>query len=256
MAQHHDVQAFVDLSQKVARPEDLHALMQDVTREMGFDHFALVHHVDLRPLGRLDSPVVTRGLIAVSDYPPAWMDRYIRDGIVRDDPVLLASQQTVTGFGWDRIGRMIHVTSAHRALVERTRKAGIVDGFTVPANVPGEPGGSCNFAVGAGREAPRENFLMAQLVGSLAFEAARTLAARVHDVPERPRVQLTPRLRDCIELVARGKSDWEIGRILGLSQASVTTYMQRARALYDVPTRVQVVLSALYDGEISFSTIR
>lgn len=256
MAYYHDVQTFVGQAQQVASAGELHVLMQDVTREMGFDHFALVHHVDLKPLGGVQGPMVAKGLIALSDYPEAWMEEYVRDCIVRDDPVLLASQRSVTGFGWSRVGEMIQVTSAHRLLTERTRKAGIVDGFTVPANVPGEPGGSCNFAVGPRRAAPHQNFLMAQLVGSFAFEAARTLAGRLHDLPGRPRTRLTPRLRDCIELVARGKSDWEIASILGLSQATVTTYMQRAREIYDVPTRVQVVLAALYDGEIGFSAIR
>ncbi|MBW8753713.1 MAG: LuxR family transcriptional regulator [Sphingomonadales bacterium] len=255
MSQYDDVQSFIGSSQMVTRPEDLHGLMQDVSREMGFDHFALIHHVELPSFGRLDGPVVSRELIALSDYPQAWMDQYVRDRIVRDDPVLLASQQAVAGFAWGRIGEMIKVTSAHRALVERTRKAGIVDGFTVPANSPGEPGGSCNFAMGPGREAPRQNYLMAHVVGSLAFAAARTLAERIHGVSPKWRVRLSPRLRDCIELAGRGKSDWEIARILGLSETTVATYMKRARALYDVTSRMQVVLRALHEGEIALNAI-
>lgn len=254
MSQYDDVHCFVDSSQKITSPEELYGLMQDVSREMGFDHFALIHHVDL-PSARLDGPLVTRELIALSDYPSAWVDQYLGEHMVRDDPVLLASRQTIAGFAWDRIGELIKLTAAHRSLIERTREAGIVDGFTVPAYVPGEPSGSCNFAVGPGREIPRQNLLMAQLVGSYAFAAARTLAQRINDVPVRRRVTLTPRLRDCIELAARGKSDWEIGQILGLSAVTVTTYMQRARALYDVPTRMQVVLMALHDGEIAFNAI-
>jgi len=254
MSQYDDVQCFVDASQKVARPEELFGLMQDVSREMGFDHFALVHHVDL-PAMRLDGPLVTRELIALSDYPQDWTDQYLREHMVRDDPVLLASRHSVAGFTWDRIGELIDLTPAHRRLIERTRRAGIVDGFSVPAHVPGEPNGTCNFAVGSGRAIPRHNLLMAQLVGSFAFAAARALARRIHEVPVRRRVQLTPRLRDCIELAGRGKSDWEIGQILGLTQATVTTYMQRARGLYEVSTRIQVVLMALYDGEIALGAL-
>lgn len=46
-----DVQGFIDQSRQVTSPEELHALLQAISREMGFDHFALVHHVDLRPRG-------------------------------------------------------------------------------------------------------------------------------------------------------------------------------------------------------------
>jgi LuxR family transcriptional regulator, quorum-sensing system regulator CciR len=254
VSQYDDVQCFVASSQKLASAEDLHTLMQDVSREMGFDHFALFHHVGL-PSNRLDGPLVTREVIALSDYPPAWVDQYLGEQMVRDDPVLLASHQTTAGFAWNRMGEMIKLSAAHRKRIERARGAGIGDGFTVPCHAPGEPSGSCNFAVSPGREVPQQNFLMAQLIGSYAFAAARTLAHRLNDLPIRQRVPLTPRLRDCIELAARGKSDWEIGQILGLSQATVTTYMQRARALYDVPTRMQVVVMALYDGEIAFDAV-
>lgn len=254
MPQLADVQTFIDLSRQVTRLDELQRLMEDVTSEMGFDHFALVHHVDLRPLGTPVEPIVTRDFISLSNYPQAWMEQYVSDGIVSDDPVLLASQRTNVGFAWERIGELITLTPAHRALRERTRRAGIADGFTVPANVPGELAGSCNFAVGPGRAAPSESFAMAQLVGSFAFAAARDLVARLRERPDAP-VKLTQRQLDCLVLVARGKSDWEIARILGLSEATVTTYIKRARELYDVPTRMQVVLRAVYEGAIPFSEI-
>lgn len=254
MSQYDDVQCFVDASQKVTNPEELFGLTQEVSREMGFDHFALIRHSDM-PATRLEGPLVTRDLIALSDYPSDWVDQYLGEHMVRDDPVVHASRQSLAGFAWDRIGELIELTAAQRRINERARRAGIVDGFSVPLHVPGEPSGSCNFAVGPGRAVPRQNFLMAQLVGSFAFTAARRLARRTGDAPARRRVKLTPRLRDCIELAGRGKSDWEIAQILGLTQATVTTYMQRARALYDVSTRMQVVLMALGDGEIALSDL-
>lgn len=250
-----DVQSFIDLSRHVTEPSQLHWLMQDITREMKFDHFALVHHVDLRPNGTMANHVLTEDYVALSDYPQAWMDQYINDDIVSDDPVLLAAQRTNVGFGWDQLGDFITITASHRQLIERTRKAGIADGFTVPANVPGELNGSCNFAVSPAHAAPRQNYTMAQLVGSFAFQAARTLVARMRNIPDQKPVKLAHRELECIVLVARGKSDWEIGRILGLSEATVTTYVKRARERYGVSSRIQVVLRALYEGTIPFSEL-
>ncbi len=255
MSKLHDVQTFIDLSRTVKAPGDLHCLMHDISREMRFDHFALVHHVDLRPVGTLVDHLVTDDFVALSDYPQAWVDQYINDDIVSNDPILLAAQRSAVGFGWDQVGELITVTAAHRALTERTRKAGIIDGFTVPANVPGELNGSCNFAVGPGHEVPRENFAMAQLVGAFAFQSARTLVAQMRRLTDQAPVKLTQRQLECIALVARGKSDWEIAKILGLSPSTVTTYIQTARERYDVPTRIQVVLRALYDGSLPFSEL-
>lgn len=256
MTYHHDVQNFIDLAQRTERPEDLYGLMQDVTREIGFDHFALIHHGAPPAGAQLDGRLVSRAYIGLSDYPAALISGEGRNDAIPEHPILLASQRTVTGFGWDRIDRMITVTSGHRMRVEVERKAGIANGFTVPIHLPRGPGGSCSFAIRPGREVPKANLLAAQLVGAFAFEAACGLAARLDEVPAyRPR-QLTPRLRDCIELAAQGKSDWEIARIIGLRETTVATYMQRARERYGVSTRMQVVLMALYDGEIGFNSIR
>lgn len=253
MSQLSDVQAFIDESRRVANPEALHDLMLGISREMGFDFFALAHHVDLKPFGTLDTHLVTGEFFAMSNYPQAWVDQFVSGEIVNFDPILLASQRTNVGFGWDQIGEIINVTPAHRMVLERARGLGIGDGFTVPANVPGEFSGSCNFAVSPGCSAPKANFAMAQLVGSFAFQSARKLVLRMRSRSEGPPVQLTDRQIECIVLVARGKTDWEIGRILGISEETVKQHIADARARYDVTKRVQVVMRALFDGLVPIS---
>jgi LuxR family transcriptional regulator, quorum-sensing system regulator CciR len=255
MSQLSDVQSFIDKSRKVARPEDLQVLVQDISWEMGFDHYALLHHVDLRPYGPKDGRVVTSEFIALSNYPQYWVDQYVSEEVVNFDPVLLASQRTNVGFGWHQLPELVHLTDMHRQIIESTRKAGLTDGFTVPANVPGELNGSCNFAVACGRTAPRTNYPMAQLAGSFAFQAARTLVERNRGVGTTLPVQLTQRQLECIVLVARGKTDWEIGKILGITEETVKRHIADSRARYDVPKRTQVVLRALYDGLVPLSEL-
>ncbi len=253
MSQLSDVQAFIDESRRVASPAELHVLVQNIAWEMGFDHFALLHHVDLKPFDHSGGRVLTSEFIALSDYPDYWIDQYVASEIVNLDPVLLASQRTNVGFGWHQLGELIHLTPTHRQIIESTRRNGLVDGFTVPANVPGELNGSCNFAVASSHEAPRGNYAMAQLAGSFAFQAARTLVMRMRNIPPDGPVQLTDRQLECIVLVARGKTDWEIGTILGISQETVKRHIADARARYDVTKRTQIVLRALYDGLVPLS---
>jgi LuxR family quorum-sensing system transcriptional regulator CciR len=253
MTQLADVQAFIDQSRLTANPVDLHALMQDITREMGFDHFALVHHVDLRSYGAFNGHLLTREFVALSDYPQAWTEQYVSNEVVNLDPVLAASQRTNVGFCWDQIGEIMNVSSAQRQVFERGRSLGISDGFTVPANVPGEYSGSCNFVLGSGRSLPREKLAMTQLVGSFAFQAARSMVLHMRSLPGQAPVPLTDRQVECIVLVARGKTDWEIGKILGISEETVKQHIADARQRYDVTKRVQVVLRTLFDGHVPLS---
>jgi len=109
---------------------------------------------------------------------------------------------------WSRLPRLIALTSRDRDILERAGRNGIGDGFTVPAHSPGESAGSCSFATAPGQTAGADRLCLAQLVGGLAFEAARRLVALPRTPANKP--TLTDRRRDCIYWAARGKSDWEI----------------------------------------------
>jgi LuxR family quorum-sensing system transcriptional regulator CciR len=66
---------------------------------------------------------------------------------------------------------------------------------------------------------------------------------------------LTPRQRDCVVLVAQGKSDWEIGRLLGISESTVHKHVEDAKRRYGVPTRIQLVVRSLFEKRVAFSDV-
>src|SRR3546814_3831883 len=69
---------------------------------------------------------------------------------------------------------MIPLNSEDRRVLALSREYGVGDGFTVPANVPGEPSGSCSFANVADIPVDEATLPLAQLVGIFAFERARS----------------------------------------------------------------------------------
>lgn len=220
---------------------ELRQLVEGVVRELGFDYFALLHHASLRSAG-------TR-LIRIDNYPSGWEAELLASDFLADDPVHLASGRTNIGFPWEQLGALVPLTQRHRDILDRSGRYGIGPGFTVPANVPGEPSGSCSFAVRKGRELPARHLLCAELIGAHAFRVAR----RLHDYPSlgaHPR--LSRRELQCLHLLAAGKSDWEIARILGISRETARQYVKRARAAYDVVSRTQLVVHGLRDAWISF----
>lgn len=248
------VQEFIDISRQLARPSDLDALLQSITKEMGFDHFALIHHIDLSPFEHELGHMTSGQLIALSDYPEDWVAEYIDEDIVTRDPVLLASQRTNVGFAWSDLPRLITLNRPLLEQLERGRIAGIGNGFTVPSNVPGEANGSCNFVVKTGKDLPSSELMMAQLVGSYAFEAGRSIITRAKK-RRTSVVKLTPRQLECLALIGRGKTDWEISKILGISENTVKEYIDDARARYSVNKRVQAVIRAIYDGHLPLSEL-
>lgn len=220
---------------------DLGSLLGDATRELGFDYFALLHHASLARQ--------RAGLIRLDTYPAGWEEEMAAQGLIGADPVHHASVRTNIGFAWTELAQLVPIGRRQGEVLARARRFDIGDGFTVPVNVPGEPAGSCSFAVRLGTELPAQRLLCAEQLGAHAFRAAR----RLHGYPAGACCpHLSRRERQCVQLLAAGKTDWEIAAILGISVETAHQYVKRARAAYDVVSRAQLVACGLRDAVVSF----
>ncbi|MCX8477992.1 MAG: LuxR family transcriptional regulator [Sphingomonas sp.] len=233
---------FARAIENAADLDELANAVEAIARETGFRYFALTHHVDI--------PRAPQPAIRLDNYPPAWVEYFDAQRLGPSDPVHRASQLTNTGFCWSDLGDMIDLSPRDRDILQRSQRAGIGDGFTVPAHVPGESAGSCSFATVKGKEIRREWLLLAHHVGELAFDRARQLSGIRALAADRPR--LTDRQRDCLFWAARGKTDYEIAIILGLSHETVIQHVKQARGRYGIAKRAQLAVHALFDGTLSF----
>lgn len=227
--------------------DELAAVMAQISLDLGFQYFALSHHVDVATAGA--------GAIRLHNYPQSWADYYDDHALGVSDPVHRASHITSIGFPWSQMETMIPLTAADLRILDLGRAQGIGDGFTVPAHVPGEARGSCSFANEAGRPLPQATLPLAQLAGNFAFEAARRLWTGRGGPARRYRPMLTDRQRDCVLWVARGKGDWEISRILAISEETVARHIKQACGRYGVNKRTLLVIRTLFDGTLTFSDV-
>jgi LuxR family transcriptional regulator, quorum-sensing system regulator BjaR1 len=62
--------------------------------------------------------------------------------------------------------------------------------------------------------------------------------------------QLTPRERECLHWCGQDKTNWEISRILGLSERTVEHYIARANRKLGTRDRLQAVATARRYGFI------
>ena len=235
------VDAFVRDVSKLKTEDELIAALGDVSSDLGFRYFALTHHIDVRKSSEA---------IRLHNYPTGWAEWFDEQGLGGGDPVHRASNMTSVGFAWSQLDEMIRLTPNDHKILELARTEGIGDGFTIPAHVPGEAHGSCSFAAEIGTSLREEDLPLAQLVGAFAFEAARRIR-RFRD-PLSPPPRLTDRQRECVMWAARGKSDWEISRILGVSHETVIQHLKQARERYGVGKRTVLAIHALFDGSIGF----
>jgi LuxR family quorum-sensing system transcriptional regulator CciR len=234
---------FVEKARITQTTEDLRRLLEAVAMEIGFRHFALVDHVDLR----CKSPHSVR----LENYPEAWASYFVEKGLYAEDPIHRACLSSVAGFAWAEVPKLIKLTSRQRTILEDAAKHGLGAGYTIPIIIPGEPSGSCSFVTRPGLDLPTEDIVVAQSIGVFALQAARRLARQgLPSLPNQP--QLTPRQHDCLLLAIHGKSDWDIGRMLGISPETVNRHFDIALSRFGVAKRQQLAVRAIYDGQISF----
>jgi DNA-binding CsgD family transcriptional regulator len=67
--------------------------------------------------------------------------------------------------------------------------------------------------------------------------------------------RLSPRERECLILAGQGKSDWVIGQILGISARNAHNTLERAKKRLGVAGRIQAVVVALRERQISFDDL-
>jgi LuxR family quorum-sensing system transcriptional regulator CciR len=223
--------------------EEFSVLLADTVCALGFAYHALVHHADLAcPPPRF---------IFLQNYPASWVETYARAGLHRIDPARRLAGQRPGSFAWEELPRLGGLSDQERAMMEDAHRAGLGQGFTVPLHAPGERAASCSFAMAAGQDLPKRSVLAAELLAHVAFAA-------LFDLRHPGRLQaprLTARQRECVTLMAQGKTDWEIAAILGLGEETVTAYLKEARRRFGVSRRTQLALAALSYGLVGFDEI-
>jgi len=195
----------------------------------------------------------------MNGYPSAWLNHYFRVGYTAVDPVPLhcAHGGNFRPLVW---GPSAYVTAQQKAFAEDAQGHGIGAGVTFPIVNPGGQWGGFSFAVDHSN-ANACGFLWdqlawAQLLAVYVHDAFQRLAAKRMDalgvptqiLPDEPR--LTPRELECLKWYAAGKTAWETGRILGISEWTVIYHFRKIREKFGLANRQQVIARAVATGVI------
>lgn len=239
--------AFIRAVRATSTVAELATLMDGVCHELGFRHYALIHHDDLRQ-ARPDR-------VDIRLYPEGAVERLIGQSGYRRDPIIRGCIFSDSAFLWSDLHRIIRLDRQDRACFEHGVREGLNEGITVPHVLLGECMGSCTFA-GTRRPQLAERYLgPAQMIGVFAFQAARRLLGHPAALRD-TRLRLHPRPRDCVVLAGRGKSNKEIARQLGLTPRTVDGYLTEARRIFDAHDRTELVISAILAGEVGLHELK
>ncbi len=231
------VGAFLDAAADLATLPELEALYARAALEIGYEYFALARLAE--PGVQTDECVVST--IAVR-YPEPWQLRYATHGYGRVDPVLRHARSTAAPYAWSEIPNL---SAPEREVLREAASAGLAIGLSIPIHEP------CGRVFLASLAASHEPGARTPLAHLLALQFYARLRAFAVAGPEDPDVCLTPRERECLQWTARGKSSWDIGQIVGISQHTVNFHLKNAMRKFGTHSRVCAALQSARMGWIT-----
>ena len=239
-------QSFIECCERKDPLDKLASAFKAALEQLGVDYFACCSHVD--PLNPPSAAVM------LHNYPAAWVSAFSDSKLYEIDPVLLQAERSPFTFFWNDRAFRAQLTGAQTEILAAAGSLGIQRGYTIPIHlswVPGALRASCSL-VPNGKSIDASSCAVAQLLATHFYAAA---TREYHPWTSVTPIALSPRERQCLELAAQGKSDWVIGRVLGLSKGTAHKYMENIKRRLGVATRVQAIVQALMTRQISFGDV-
>lgn len=218
---HRTFQAFIDGLAEGSDEPALNAVMSKAAAALELSCFAYL----CLPHRRNDKARL------ISTYPRPWTDHYLNSHYERLDPVICQALQVTEPFEWGNGIESLKLSDEQRQLFEEAATFGIRYGFTIPIHDGRGPVAAVTFASSehgpSFRRCVEAHHRVLQLM-ALYFHASASRKLQPDRVVDG--VALSPREYQCLEWSAAGKSAWEIGRILSITQRTVTFHLENAKS--------------------------
>lgn len=222
-----------DVSDTIALRDHLIARLRE---ETSFDHL-MVTGCQGRGIGT--------GNVLVSDWPADFRTVYLNEKLYLADPVVIALRTGHDLVLPDQVEALARDQPRGKTILARKREAGI----PLPTALMISQGSARIGSVSVARRealSPSETQALREIGPQLHRAAVRCMAgraARDHGI--------TPREIDCIAWTAEGKTAWEIGQILSITERTVTAHLTSAMERLGATNRSHAVAIAVRIGLIA-----
>jgi len=223
---------FIRLMDAATSPSEVVACVLRYVARYGFNH---VLAGTMPATGEPGS--AQRAHVIFGEWPKPWFERYFTRGYLDTDPTIHRVRAATVPFFWSELGRL---DPPQARIMDEASEFGLVGGLTVP--LVGLAGETAGFSV-AGRHVEHHPLLK----GMVTLLATCAIAHCLGLDGERGAEQTTLTMREAsiLQWVAEGKTDWEIGEILSISEHTVDKYLRGIFTKLRTSSRVAAVAKAM-----------
>lgn len=191
--------------------------------------------------------------IFLSNVRSAWIDHYLEHELGEDDPLIKECVTSRLPFRWNESFKSNSRTPRESRIFTDGLDFGVRHGMIVPVHGPsGELGvmslySDMNEKAFAGTA--DEHQYDVHVLSMYFHDAVQRALSKVEKVPKP--IPLTEREVEILQWTAIGKTAWEIGSILNISERTVNFHLQNAMGKFGVHNKVHAAAKAMSIGLIT-----
>lgn len=182
-------------------------------------------------------------------WPDEWTKRYVERDYIRNDPARLHLSRSVEPYTWQEMASCKDYSPAQKNIVYEASEFRLKCGIIFP--MPGLRSGPALVTIaGENSDLSDDDRMRLHLAAIYTHAVVRKLSGKRNNGAISP--TFSRRERECLQWYAAGKTEWEIGEILSISEKTANTYLERAKQKFGVATRQQAIVAALRNGVIQY----
>lgn len=237
-------EAYLEKANAAATKEDLFRVYSDTVKRHGLDRVLLGLATDHRDIG--EAP----GVVFMYNFPSGWMNYYFEKGFDKIDPIIVYSLSQVESFTWQRARKTLDLTTTQKTCLNLGEESGLHNGVCTPLRGPNHAIAGLSLASSEKHDSFDGNLDMITAYSNHFYLAYRRLGAKSGSAEKAGNYALTPKERDVLTHMARGKSQYEAGIILGMSGNTVGWHLKNIFRKLDAYNTTLAVVKALTYGLI------
>jgi DNA-binding CsgD family transcriptional regulator len=244
-----DIANFIEGTNRAPSTDALFDCFQNAIAQIGFNR-SLFAGGSTDPQFRKRYGIETETPIILNRYPDHWTSHYLSNNYIAIDPIFSRVRQQWNPVVWDGVGNR-GLSRNEKRMMNEASESGLRNGVSLPLlgpegdnfvlSVSSDRGGAASIA----HHLPYLRLMAAQ------FLFVFTDLWRAKHQAEWVIPQLTKRERECLQWAAHGKSAWEIGIILHISEATVRFHLSNAFVKLGAQNRINAIVRAVRWGIVS-----
>jgi DNA-binding CsgD family transcriptional regulator len=159
--------------------------------------------------------------------------------------VLHAAQRACRPFNWDGVTRESTLTPAQAVFLQDCRALGVHSGLTIPLHAPGQRMDLISVSLRDAHAVPQER---TPFVYGIAVQAWLRYGEFAEPQDDQVGPVLTERELECLTWARDGKTTWETGMILSISERTVEYHLVNAAKKLGASNRLMAIVVAIQRG--------